>query len=44
MDLISKLLSSDVVLMALLGSLALWAMAYFVLWQEKRKKKKEKTV
>lgn len=32
------------VLMALFASLSLWGMAYFVLWQEKRKKKKEKTV
>jgi hypothetical protein len=42
MELIGKLLSSDVVLMALLASLALWGMALFVLWQER--KKKEKTV
>ncbi len=44
MDLIAKLLSSDIVLMALFASLALWGIAYFVLWQEKRKKKKEKIV
>jgi len=43
MELIGKLLSSDIVLMALFASLALWGMSFLVLWQEKRKKKKEKT-
>jgi len=43
MELIGKLLRSDVVLLALFASLALWGMALFVLWQEKKKKKEKIT-
>ena len=38
MDLIGKLLHSEIVLMALFASLALWSMGLYVIWQEKRKK------
>jgi len=37
-ELIGKLLSSDVVLLALVGTLGLWSIALLVVWQEKRKK------
>ena len=38
MELILELLRSDVVQLALMGSLALWSVALFVVWQEKKKK------
>ncbi|WP_459775353.1 hypothetical protein [Aquifex pyrophilus] len=43
MDVLKRILNSDVVLLAFLGSLALWGLSLFVIWQEKKKKKKQKT-
>ena len=38
MDLIGKILHSEIVLMALFASLALWSVGLYIVWQDKRRK------
>ena len=40
MELLRKLVNSDIVLMATFATLALWSVSLYLIWQEKKRKKK----
>ncbi len=40
MEVFKKLINSDIVLMATFATLSLWSIGFYLIWQERRKKKK----